>query len=79
MTFAELLVGDHFLWPIDGNAPLPDSLNVNIKIAWSDDGGGFAIDLATREDCAIPSVSGPGGVPHWIPGDTRVIKLNGRL
>jgi hypothetical protein len=79
MTFAGLDVGDHFLWPLDDKTPLPDSLNVNIKIARSDDGGGFAIDLATREDCCIPGVVGPGGLQCWIPGSAPVIKLNGRL
>jgi hypothetical protein len=79
MTFAELSVGDHFLWLFEVEPPLPESLNVKLKIAWSEDGGGFAIDLETREDCSLPGVSGPGGAQCWIPGSTPVIKLDGRL
>jgi hypothetical protein len=77
MTFADLQVGDFFLW---SSADLlgRDSVNVNVKIARSEDGGGFAIDLATREDGAPPRASA-GEVPSWIPGGTRVLKLNGTL
>ena len=80
MVFSELEVGDHFLWPIPGLLNT-DSVNVNIKIARSEDGGGFATDLATRADCknpfAGPSTTDP--CEFWIPADTPVIKLNGRL
>jgi hypothetical protein len=80
MKFSELEVGDHFLWPVDGLAG-QDSVNVIIKIARSDDGGGFATDLSTRKDCknpfAAPSPSDP--CEFWIPGNTPVIKLNGRF
>jgi hypothetical protein len=77
MTFSDLQVGDFFLWP-SADLPGRDSVNVNVKIARSEDGGGFAIDLATREDVAPPEVP-VGEVPFWIPGSTRVLKLNGVL
>jgi hypothetical protein len=79
MTFADLIVGDHFIWPLTGGAPLPESINVNIKIACGEDGGGFATDLATRVDCVCPAGLPPGELVEWIPGTTPVIKLNGRL
>ena len=44
----------------------------------SEDGGGFAIDLAMREDIAPPA-SSETEAPFWISGDTRVLKLNGAL
>jgi hypothetical protein len=79
MTFADLSVGDHFIWPLDPASPSIDTVNVNIKIAAGDDGGGFAIDLATRTDCVSPAGQ-IAGEPHgWIPGSATVVKLNGRL
>jgi hypothetical protein len=79
MTFADLRIGDHFIWPPDRNN-FPESVNINIKIAWSDDGGGFAIDLATRKDCVPPATPPkPEDSPGWIPGMTSVIKLNGAV
>ena len=57
MTFAELIVGDHFgSWVVRLNPPFPNAINVNIKIACGEDGGGFATDLATRKDCIDPAV-----------------------
>ncbi len=79
MTFADLIVGDHFIWPLTAESPLPDSININIKIAWGEDGGGFATDLATRADCVCPAGPPPGELALWIPGITLVIKLNGRI
>jgi hypothetical protein len=79
MVFADLKVGDHFVWPIPMDLHPPDSLNVNIKIAWAEDGGGFAIDMATRKDCVNPTGSGPNEPISWIPGNALVIKLNGVL
>jgi len=77
MTFASLKVGDFFLWPTD-DLLSRDSVNVNIKIAQSDDGGGFAIDLATREDVVLADVT-DSAIPCWIPGGVRVLKINGTL
>jgi hypothetical protein len=79
MTFADLIVGDHFIWPQATGQPHPESININIKIAWSEDGGGFATDLATRLDCVPPGGPVPDEPPQWIPGPTPVIKLNGRF
>jgi hypothetical protein len=79
MTFADLNVGDHFIWPLDQAASLPHSVNVNIKIAGGNDGGGFAVDMATREDCIYQDRSKLGPLEQWIPGDAPVIKLNGTL
>src|SRR4051812_33822030 len=78
IKFSELKVGDHFLWPVDGLAS-QDSVNVNIKIAWSEDGGGFATDLLTRKDCESPFGTPLSSDPcqYWIHGDTSVLKLNG--
>jgi hypothetical protein len=75
MIFAELKVGDHFIWPFASGQP--DSVNINIKIAWTEDGGGFAIDLATRHDCvgAIPDKE----TREYIAGNAPVIKLNGTI
>jgi hypothetical protein len=79
VTFADLKVGDHFIWPPAVVSVIPDSINVNIKIAWGDDGGGFATDLATRLDCVCPLGQTPGELAEWIPGATPVIKLSGRF
>ncbi len=79
MVFADLKVGDHFVWPVPMNLYPPDSLNVNIKIAWAEDGGGFAIDMATREDSINPAGSTPGEPIGWISGNAQVIRLNGVL
>jgi hypothetical protein len=79
MTFANLIVGDHFIWPLDRVVSVPDSVNVNIKIASGEGGGGFAVDLATREDCIYQDRSKPGPLEQWIPGDAPVIKLNGAM
>ena len=79
MTFADLIVGDHFIWPPASGSPFPDAVNVNIKIASGEDGGGFATDLATRTDCVSPIGRSPGKPAEWIPGVAPVIKLNGRL
>ena len=79
MTFADLMVGDHYIWPLQRGSLCPDSLNVNIKIASSDNGGGFAIDLATRQDCIDPAGSVAGELGEWIRGEAQVIKLNGRF
>jgi hypothetical protein len=79
MTFADLMVGDHFIWPLRQHDPSPDSVNVNLKIARSEDGGGFAIDLETRADCVDPTGEIPDEPKSWILGTTPVIKLNGRL
>jgi hypothetical protein len=78
MVFADLKVGDHFVWPIPVDHP-SDSLNVNIKIAWTEDGGGFAIDMATRKDCVNSTGSAPDEPIGWISGNALVIKLNGVL
>ena len=75
MTFADLKVGDHFIWPLVPG----DSVNVNVKIASGEDGGGFAVDLATRQDCVHPGRSKSDPLTQWIPGDAPVIKLNGHL
>jgi hypothetical protein len=79
MTFAELIVGDHFIWPSSPGLPFPDSINVIIKIASGEDGGGFAIDLVTRLDWDCPTGHPPGEPAHWILGATPVIKLNGHF
>jgi len=79
MVFADLKVGDHFVWPIPMDQSPPDSLNVNIKIAGSEDGGGFAIDMATRKDCINPAGSAPNEPVGWISGNVLVIRLNGVL
>ena len=79
MTFGDLKVGDHFIWPLDRAPSMSDSVNVNVKIAAGEDGGGFAVDLATREDCIYQNRSKSGPPEQWIPGDAQVIKLNGRL
>ncbi len=79
MTFADLDVGDHFIWPPDPRSPLPEGVNVNIKIAAGEQDGGFALDLATRADCVNPEGQVSGDPPGWIPGTAGVIKLNGRL
>jgi hypothetical protein len=76
MRFSDLKVGDHFIWPIAGDTP--DSLNINVKIAWSDDGDGFAIDLATRQDVTEPGQP-PTQPTGCIRGSAIVIKLNGIL
>jgi hypothetical protein len=76
MTFSELRIGDHFIWPIAGE--VPDTLNINVKIAWSHGGGGFAIDLATRHDITEPGKE-PAETPGWIDRNARVVKLNGIL
>jgi hypothetical protein len=79
MTFADLRPGDHFIWP-PSDGTRPDSVNVNIKTAAGEDGGGFAIDLATRQDSVSPSVPPDSeDPPCWIPGNAPVIKLNGTL
>jgi hypothetical protein len=52
---------------------------VNIKIAWTEDGGGFAIDMATRKDCVNPTGSTPDEPIGWISGNALVMKLNGVL
>jgi hypothetical protein len=72
VTFADLKVGDFFLWH-DSALLDRDTVNINIKIAWSHDGSGFAYDLFTRQD------AGDKQEGFNIPGDTRVIKLNGVL
>jgi hypothetical protein len=79
MTFAELEVGDHFIWPWDQKVPLPASADVHIKIARGDDGGGFAVNLATRQDSTSPLLPEPGDPSCWIQGTVHVLKLNGRL
>jgi hypothetical protein len=79
MVFADLKVGDHFIWLIPMELHSPDSLSVNIKIASSEDGGGFAIDMATRKDCIDPNGSAPGEPPGWISDNAPIIKLNGVL
>jgi hypothetical protein len=79
MTFADLKVGDHFIWPIPVGVHSLDCVNVNVKIACSEDGGGFAIDMATREDCTDPAGTAPGEPVGWISGDTLVIRLKGVL
>jgi hypothetical protein len=79
MSFGDLVVGDHFIWPPESGSPAWETVNVNIKIASSEDGGGFAIDLATRCDCLNPAGQISGEPPGWIPATARVIKLNGRL
>ena len=79
MTLAELIVGDHFIWSPTPGSPLPDSINVIVKIEWGEDGGGFATDLATRLDCVRPTRPHSHELAQWIPGATPVIKLNGRL
>jgi hypothetical protein len=79
MIFADLKVGDHFIWSLDPAASMPDSANVNIKIASGEDGGGFAVDLATRQDCIYQDQSKSGPLEQWIPADAPVIKLNGNL
>ena len=79
MTFSELKVGDHFIWPVGGENQRPNSVNVNIKIATADDGCGFAVDLATRQDCVSPSGPVPCELPQLIAGNEPVIKLNGTL
>ena len=79
MTFADLKVGDHFIWPIAADGP-PDAMNINVKIAQTEDGGGFAIDLATRQDCLSPSGQTPGNeLREYIAANEPVIKLNGTL
>jgi hypothetical protein len=79
MVFGDLRVGDHFVWAFPGQQPIPDSINVNVKIAWSEDGGGFAIDLYTRQDTLEQAGSGANDPKEWISKDARVIKLNGTL
>ncbi len=80
MKFADLRVGDHFIWHADLTSGGPDSINVNLKIAWAEDGSGFAVDLLTREDCISPyGTSEVAQLKECIPGDAPVIKLNGGL
>ena len=79
MTFADLRLGDHFIWPLDLQGGTPENVNVNIKIAWAEDGGGFAVDMATRKDCVYQKASRTGVHKQWIPGDAQVIKLNGSM
>jgi hypothetical protein len=79
MTFAELRVGDHFIWPMAQREASPNSVNVQVKIARSEDGGGFAIDLTTRLDSVDPATPGQNELPNWILGSALVIKLNGTL
>jgi hypothetical protein len=79
MTFSELRVGDHFIWPMAQGEVSPDSVNVQVKIAWSEEGGGFAIVLATRLDSVDPATLGEAEMPSWILGSALVIKLNGTL
>jgi len=83
MRFADLKLGDHFIWAKE-NLPSEDSVTVYVKSAWSEEGGGFAIDLFTHTDCMSPFPHPPyragsdrEELKEWIPGDTPVIKLNG--
>jgi hypothetical protein len=85
MRFADLKLGDHFIWAKE-NLSNEDSVTVCVKTAWSEEGGGFAVDLVTHIDCVSPfphspyrAGSDPEELKEWIPGDTPVIKLNANL
>ena len=85
MRFADLKVGDHFIWARE-NLLSEDCVTVNVKIAMSDEGGGFAVDLSTHSECVSPFPhppyrfgSDPEELQEWIPADAPVIKLNANL
>lgn len=81
MRFADLELGDHFIWATPDLLRV-DTVTVNVKIAWSEDSGGCAVELATHQECVSPfprPAYRPGPDPQelkeWIPADTPVIKL----